>query len=149
MRFALDSNIILYSEGANDARRSGMAQQLIAAMDGLPIIIPLQALGEAMNIFIKKMALSKTEAALRLQSWQDDYLTQETNRPIFMDAVELVSKHDFQIWDGVILAAASYAGATFLFSEDMQDGFTWQGTRIVNPFASLPDPIVPALLNFH
>lgn len=149
MRFALDSNIILYSEGVNDPGRSSLAQNLIEAMDGLPVIIPLQALGEVLSIFTRKLALSKASAVLKLQSWQDDYQTQETNRPIFYDALELVSKHDFQLWDGVILAAASYAGATFLFSEDMQDGFVWQGTRIVNPFANLPDPIIPALLNIH
>jgi predicted nucleic acid-binding protein len=149
MRFALDSNIILYSEGVNDPERSAMAQNLIEAMDGLPVIIPLQALGETLNVFTRKLLLSKASAIERLQPWKDDYLTQETNVSIFQDALELVSKYGFQIWDGVILAAASYAGASFLFSEDMQDGFIWQGTRVVNPFASVPDPIIPALLYLH
>ena len=149
MRFALDSNIILYSEGINDPERSAMAQNLIEAMDGLPVIIPLQALGETLNVFTRKLALSKASAVERLQPWKDDYLTQETNVSIFQDALELVFKHEFQIWDGIILAAASYAGASFLFSEDMQDGFIWQGTRVVNPFAAVPDPIIPALLNLH
>jgi predicted nucleic acid-binding protein len=149
MRFALDSNIILYSEGVNDPERSAMAQNLIEAMDGLPVIIPLQALGETLNVFTRKLSLSKTSAVERLQPWKDDYLTQETNVSIFQDALELVLKHEFQIWDGIILAAASYAGASFLFSEDMQDGFIWQGTRVVNPFASVPDPIIPALLYLH
>jgi predicted nucleic acid-binding protein len=149
MRFALDSNIILYSEGINDPERSAMAQNLIEAMDGLPVIIPLQALGETLNVFTRKLSLSKASAVERLQPWRDDYLTQETNVSIFQDAVELVSKHDFQIWDGIILSAASYAGASFIFSEDMQDGFIWQGTRVVNPFAAVPDPIIPALLYLH
>jgi predicted nucleic acid-binding protein len=149
MRFALDSNVILYSEGVNDPGRASLALDLLESMDGLPVIIPIQALGEVLSILTRKFAVSKPTAIVKLQRWQQDYQTQETNRPIFDDALELVAKHSFQIWDGIILAAASFAGATFLFSEDMQDGFIWQGTRIVNPFATVPDPIISALLNVH
>lgn len=146
MRFALDTNIILYAEGINDARRSQLAQDLIEAMEGLAIVVPLQAIGETLNIYTRNLGLTKREAARRAQPWLDDYLTQETNHTVFLDAVTLLSDHAFSIWDGIILAASSYAGASFLLSEDMQDGFVWNGTKIVNPFAPIPDPIVPALL---
>jgi predicted nucleic acid-binding protein len=39
-----------------------------------------------------------------------------------------------------MLAAAAQAGCRLLLSEDMQDGFTWRGVTIRNPFAATPPP---------
>ena len=52
----------------------------------------------------------------------------------FRKALDLVSRHGFQVWDAVILAASAEAGAAVLLSEDMQHGFIWDGVTIVNPF---------------
>jgi predicted nucleic acid-binding protein len=147
MRFALDSNILLYCEGLNDERRSDISRDLIEATSGLPVIIPIQVLGEAFAVLVRKMKLTKQEAAFRLKPWRDDYTLQETSEAVFENALDIMEQHDFQVWDAIILAAASLAGADYLFSEDMQDGFAWNGTEIVNPFAPVPHPIVPALLN--
>lgn len=45
-------------------------------------------------------------------------------------------------WDSMIVAAALESGATYLLSEDMQDGFVIRGQlTIVNPFAKTsPQP---------
>jgi predicted nucleic acid-binding protein len=147
MRFALDSNIILYVEGINDARRRDLARHLIGALRGLPIVIPVQALGEVLSVLIGKVRLPREDALEVLRPWQESYVIQETNRSIFADALELVARHAFRIWDAIILAAASFSGARTLFTEDMQDGFEWRHTRIVNPFAENPAPIVRALLH--
>jgi predicted nucleic acid-binding protein len=50
-------------------------------------------------------------------------------------AMYLAAVHQFSIWDGVILAAASQAGCRLLLSEDLHDGFTWGGVTVANPFA--------------
>ena len=47
----------------------------------------------------------------------------------------------------MILSAASNADCQILLSEDMQDGFTWGGVTIVNPFLEKPNPLLAALLN--
>jgi predicted nucleic acid-binding protein len=36
----------------------------------------------------------------------------------------------------VIFAAAAASGCRLLLSEDMQDGFTWRGVTVANPFAA-------------
>jgi predicted nucleic acid-binding protein len=53
-------------------------------------------------------------------------------------ALNLASEHRLQIWDAVILSAASSAGCRLLLSEDLQDGFTWNGLTVVNPFSKTP-----------
>ncbi len=48
-------------------------------------------------------------------------------------ASEIREYHNFSFWDSLVLASALYAGAEILYSEDMQDGFVIEKTRIVNP----------------
>lgn len=147
MRFALDSNVILYAEGLNDDRRRDLAHRLIRAIGPGNLVIPLQALGETVARLTKGTRKSKTEAAMQVAPWFHSLKTQDTNRAVFADAGELISKHKLQFWDAVILAAASAGGASVLLSEDMHDGFHWRGTVVVNPFAPNPPPIIQMLLD--
>ena len=45
-------------------------------------------------------------------------------------------RYGFSIYDGLIVAAASLAGCSLLYSEDMQDGQTLYGLTIRNPSGS-------------
>lgn len=60
-------------------------------------------------------------------------------------AADLSTDHRFSIWDAVILSAAAQ-GCRLLLSEDLQDGFTWGGVTVVNPFASPRHTLLEALL---
>jgi predicted nucleic acid-binding protein len=51
-------------------------------------------------------------------------------------AADLATDHQLSIWDAIILSAASQAGCRLLLSEDLQDGFTWGGVTVVNPFSA-------------
>ena len=47
----------------------------------------------------------------------------------------LIVKYDFQVFDGIIIAAALESNCDILYSEDMQDGQVIENTlTIVNPF---------------
>jgi predicted nucleic acid-binding protein len=48
--------------------------------------------------------------------------------------MELAVAHKFALWDAIMLAAAAASGCRVFLSEDMQDGFTWRGVTIRNPF---------------
>ena len=61
-------------------------------------------------------------------------------------ATDLASQHRLGIWDSVILATAADAGCRLLLSGDMQDGFTWAGVTVANPYASTPYPLLGAIL---
>ena len=71
----------------------------------------------------------------------------ETTAEVLQDGLELLARHCFGVWHGIVLAAAAKADCRYLLTEDMQDGFRWLGVTIANPFASsLPHPLT-ALLN--
>jgi predicted nucleic acid-binding protein len=52
-----------------------------------------------------------------------------------------------QMWDALILVVAAEQHCRIVISEDFQDGFTWRGVTVVNPFASEPSPLLAGLLS--
>ena len=145
MKFALDSNVILYFEGLNDEVRQHKAQSLVSVIGRPNIVVPLQALIETFNRLSRAAGWTKPRAAAQTDLWFRRFKTQSTSEDIFEQAQELVITHDFQVFDAIILAAANAAGASVLFSEDMQHGFYWRSVTILNPFSSDCDVFIRSL----
>jgi predicted nucleic acid-binding protein len=64
-----------------------------------------------------------------------------------LEAIDLAADHRIGIWDSVIISVAAETGCRVLLSEDMQDGFTWRGVTVVNPFAEQRHPLLASLLD--
>ncbi|HEV2396631.1 MAG TPA: hypothetical protein VGS27_06805 [Candidatus Sulfotelmatobacter sp.] len=47
----------------------------------------------------------------------------------------------------MILSAAAAGSCRLLLSEDLQDGFTWNGVTVVNPFAAKKHDLLTGLLS--
>ena len=146
MKLALDTNILAYAEGVNGIERRDRALQLISRIPQDVCIIPAQALGELFHVLVRKAGRSRGAARDVLLNWRDAFPVVETAPETLMLAADLAADHDLGIWESVMLAAASQAGCRLLLSEDMQDGFTWGGVSIVNPFAPTPRPLLEAVL---
>jgi predicted nucleic acid-binding protein len=61
-------------------------------------------------------------------------------------AFEISATHQLQIWDALILAVAAESRCRVLLSGDFQDGFSWNGVTVVNPFAQEPSPLLERLI---
>jgi predicted nucleic acid-binding protein len=109
-------------------------------------VIPVQVLGELFNVLVRKAGRSRAAARDALLGWRDTFATTETTPQVMLTAADLATDHSFGIWDAVILAAVSQAGCRLLLSEDLQDGFTWGGITVVNPFASPRHALLDSLL---
>jgi len=68
-----------------------------------------------------------------------------TTEMVLSRAMDVAAVHELATWDAVILAATAEAGCRLLLSEDMQEGFTWGGVTIVNPFAPTPHRLLDDL----
>ena len=79
-------------------------------------------------------------------SWRDTYPVVETSAGVMVNAMDLASGYGLAIWDSVVLSAAPDATCRLLLSEDLQDGFTWRGVTVANPFAPAFHPLLAALL---
>jgi predicted nucleic acid-binding protein len=143
---ALDTNVLGYlaevDRSAADRAKIDILPGLLLALGGSHrIVVPVQALGELYNLLNKSgTSPDKSRAVVNLIAERFEPVA--TGIETMARALELASAHHLQIWDAVILAAARDAGARYLLTEDMQDGFEWQGIGIVNPF----EPSSAALL---
>ena len=90
--------------------------------------------------------LTTKNAVLTVPSWRDAYPVVETSVTVMVNATDLASDHGLTIWDSVILAASAEAECRLLLSEDLQEGFTWRGVTVTNPFAQALHPLLAALL---
>jgi predicted nucleic acid-binding protein len=146
MNVALDTNVLAYAEGTNGVEMRDRALQVIQRLPQSSIVLPVQALGELFNVLVRKAKRKPARARAAVITWRDAYAAVETSAPVMVSATDLASDHGLSIWDSVILAASAEAGCRLLLSEDLQDGFTWHGVTVANPFSPQLQPLLAALL---
>jgi len=146
VKVALDTNVLAYAEGINGTKQREAALAIIRKLPQEVCVVPIQVLGELFNVLVKTAGKSRSEARDALLSWRDAFSVVPTSPEILLAAADLASDHQLGIWDAVILSATAHAGCRLLLSQDLQDGFTWAGVTVVDPFASQPHPLLRALL---
>lgn len=147
VRLALDSNVLIYAEGGNDVRRQKITHDIISSLLPSQILIPLQAAAETFQWLVRKGGFDHGAAMSRISWWLESFETQDTNREVFMGALELAREHNLQFFDALILTAAYIANVDLLLSEDMHDGFKWRGVTVANPFAVEPSPMIQKIFS--
>ena len=145
MRVALDTNILAYAEGVNGAAMQEAALALIQALPRESTLVAVQTLGELFNLLVRKAGRTRPDARAAILSWADSFAPIETSPAVMFAAAGLAADHQMGLWDAVILAAAGAAGCRLLLSEDMHDGFTWNGVTVTNPFAASRHPLLAGL----
>ena len=61
-------------------------------------------------------------------------------------ALDLAADHQMAIWDALILSVAADQKCRMLLSEDFQQGFTWRGVTVLNPFQTPQHALLAAVL---
>jgi len=143
---ALDTNVLAYAENTNGAEMRDLALDLLERLPVEQTLIPVQVLGELFAVLVRKARRSRTHAREAVLHWGDSFPLIETSSDVILMALELTITHQFGWWDAVIMSAAGDSGCRLLLSEDLQDGFTWNGVTVVNPFAAKRHPMLAALL---
>jgi predicted nucleic acid-binding protein len=146
VRVALDTNILAYVEGVNGAARKAGATELVAKLPAGSTYVPVQVLGELFRVLVRKAKYKPESARAAIFNFLDIFPLIETSPSVVTAAADLSVDHGLDIWDAVILAAAASAGCRLLLSEDMQEGFTWSGVTVVNPFADTKHELLAELL---
>ena len=136
MRVALDTNILVYAEGVDGPVSKAAALQAVRRLHDDELLVPVQALGELFAVLTRKARWSPAAAQSAVTHWCDRITPIPTTVAILRDAMEIAALHRIASWDTLILAAAAQEGCSLLLTEDMQDGFTWRGVTLRNPFAA-------------
>ena len=146
MRVALDTNVLAYAEGTNGAAMRDKALKLMRRLPQGTIALPAQTLGELFNVLVRKAKRRPVRAREAVLSWRDAYAVIDTSASVIVNATDLAAVHGLTIWDSVVLAESAEAECRLLLSEDLQEGFTWRGVTVTNPFAVTIHPMLEALL---
>ena len=152
-RVAIDTNILAYAEGVNlrptDQPKVAASRRLMNALidaDDASLVIPLQALAELYRVLTGKGGWRGEDARAAVDALAAVAEARPTNEGVLSEGLQLATRHGFQIFDALIMAAAVEARCDLLLSEDMQDGFSWRGVVVSNPFGPAPDARISRLL---
>ena len=146
MRVALDTNILAYAEGVNGEDMKRTALELVEKLPESAVLLPVQTLGELFNLLVRKAGRAPAKARKAILSWRDAFSLIETSAEVMLAATDLATDHQLTIWDAVVLSATAEGGCRLLLSEDLQEGFTWKGVTITNPFAPKKHELLVELL---
>lgn len=124
-----DTNVLLYLLDA-DPHKAGVAERLLTEGG----TISVQILNEFTNVARRKPALEWDELEETLGVLKAVCEVQPVTIATHERGLAIACRHKLSIYDALIVAAAAIAGATTLWSEDMQDGATLDGVTIRNPF---------------
>jgi len=136
VRATLDTNILVYAEGVNGAQRKSEALALVRKLALGVGVISVQTLGELFHVLVRKANWKPPAARNAVLGWSDVFPLVETSQAVLVGAMELAITHRLNFWDSVILAAAAEGGCRLLLTEDLQEGFSWRGVTVANPFRS-------------
>ena len=146
MRIVRDTNVLVYAEGAGDSVRCRVAREVVAALSTGDVLIPAQVLGELYRVLTGKIGRPAGEVRDAVISWSDAFVVCDSTWSAMESAFDLVVDHRLQIWDALILAVAAEQKCRLLLSEDFQNGFTWGGVTVLNPFAETRHPLLSVAL---
>jgi predicted nucleic acid-binding protein len=127
----LDTNVLIYSVAANDAR-SEVADALLAAGGD----VSEQVINEFAATARRKLGMSWDDISEVLNAVR---VLCPSPRPVSIDthdaAVKIARTHGFHMYDALVVASALAADCETLYTEDLQDGqVIEERLTIRNPF---------------
>ncbi|MEO5800476.1 MAG: PIN domain-containing protein [Gemmatimonadales bacterium] len=146
IKVAIDTNVLLYAEGLDDALRRQTVLELLRRMPQGTLTACTVVLGEFVHVLTHRGKRSASEARRAVSEICDAIPPSVTSVAAFAMALNLAVDHRLGIWDALILASAAESGCRLLLSEDYQEGFSWNGVTVTSPFRSPRHPLLEAML---
>lgn len=146
MKFGLDTNLLVYAEDYKADEKWDRTLQVLDSLDESEVCIPVQVLGEFQRVLVAKAGRSTVAARDRVLQFMDAFPSAATTTSAFQSALELANTHSLGIWDSLVMAVCAENGCRVLLTEDLHEGFTWNGITVVNPYLKKHAPEIQALL---
>jgi predicted nucleic acid-binding protein len=134
-KYFVDTNILMYAHdkaaGEKHERAKALVEELWRDRTGVVSTQVLQEL--AVNLRRKTSNPLDTKATREVVA---DYLTWQVvvnAGESVLEALDVEARYRVSFWDALVLQAAQASGAAILYSEDLSDGQTYGGVRVLNP----------------
>jgi predicted nucleic acid-binding protein len=140
-KYFVDTNILMYahdtSAGAKHERAKALVEDLWRQRSG---VVSTQVLQE-LCVNLRRKAGHPVDLRT-MREIIADYLSWDvvTNTgESILEALQLEEYYQISFWDALVVQAAEASGAAVLYSEDLSDGQTYRGVRVVNPLRTAGD----------
>jgi predicted nucleic acid-binding protein len=130
-KFAVDTNVLVYSHSQDDLFKQEVARNLIVHAP----IISTQVLSEYINVLKRLLPLSKKDLLHLCMQTVAHGNIHPVDTSTLKIAEQIIRQYDLQIFDSIIVAAAVEAGCNILYTEDMHHNMIINDQlTIINPF---------------
>jgi len=134
-KYFVDTNILMYAHdtaaGAKHERAKALVEDLWRDRSG---VVSTQVLQE-LCVNLRRKAKRPVDAK-QAREIVADYLAWDvvtnTGQSI-LDALEVEARYGISFWDALIIQAAEAFGVAIVYSEDLSDGQSYGGVRVMNP----------------
>jgi predicted nucleic acid-binding protein len=133
-----DTNVLVYAYDRAAGPKWARARQLVTRLaDERVGALSIQVLQEFYVAATRRSTPPLSAEAARaivedLTTWQ---VVEPRARDV-LDAIDGSGSWQLSFWDAMLLVAANRAGASVLWSEDLNDGQTYGAVTVRNPFAA-------------
>jgi predicted nucleic acid-binding protein len=131
----VDTNILVYAHDFKQGEKHKRARALVEKLwDSAEGVLSTQVLQELCISLRRKAANPLSMQGTRqliedYASWEVVVNTAES----VLQALDVEARYQISFWDALIVQAASSCGATVLYTEDLADGQSYGGVKVVNP----------------
>ena len=129
----VDTNILIYAHDLDAQEKHKTAKSRIQSLwdQESPPSTSIQVLQEFYVNLVRKNVPSKIarETVMDYLAW--DIVSND--EALLVEGMRLKERWDVSLWDALILAAAKFAKAHILWSEDFASGQEYEGIIVVNP----------------
>jgi predicted nucleic acid-binding protein len=143
-RVFVDTNVLVYARDPTDPEKHARALRWMAVLWAERAgVLSWQVLHEYYVSVTRKLRPGRDPTAAR-----EDVASLIAWNPIPLDlatvdaAWALEDRFGLSWWDALIVAAAQVGGCTHLLTEDLQEGQSFEGVRVVSPFVHGPEGIL-------
>ena len=132
----VDTNVLVYACDSSDPAKQQTALTLVAEVasrgEG---VISTQVLGEFFHAtVIRRKLLASDEAERAVLAFQAALIVAAIEPKLVADAIQVHRRYQTRYWDSLIIATAVHERCIEIASEDLNDGQSYNGVIVRNPF---------------
>ena len=134
-RVFLDTNVLVYAQDSGVPTKQRKSRDIIMRLaDSGDGVISTQVMQEFFVAATRKLGVEPLAAKGVLKTFGVFEIVQ-VSPALIHEAIDCCILNQLSYWDALILAAASSAGCSTVFSEDLNASQTILGVKVENPFA--------------
>ncbi len=124
-----DTNVLLYLI-SGDGDKAQISENLLVGGG----VVSVQVLNEFVSVARRRFGVSWDKVDEMTTTFKNSLTVAPLTLEVHDRGVALAQRHNFAIYDAMIVAAAQLPGCRKLYTEDMHAGQALGGLRIVNPY---------------